>query len=309
MANTEPNAMPMSQERKTIYHLQKMKDEGQLISMVGTAFCDPLWAAACEYAGIDLVRFLGPGETCAIRDETLKGHLRQIRKMAPNINLNAVMQSSTHGDKYSATAYAGELLTDGVDSVMPMAITLDTLKYMADNWIPIYGHVGCLSGWQIGWFGGYSRVGKTAEDALAVFRMAYEYQENGMAGMTIEMSAREVTDYIAKKLRVPVISVAAGGAADGSELVIFDLLGFQPTYTMPKHAKYYRTFFEDSIVAFKQFDEDIKTGVYPEDKHGWGMDEKEYEKFANELEQNYPDSKTKAVQLKTKPTNIKPAKK
>ena len=215
------------------------------------------------------------------------------------------MQTSTHASPYDAVKFAGELLSDGVDSVMPMAITNETLKYMTDNWIPVYGHVGCLSGWQTGWFGGYSRVGKSAESAMEIFRMAYEYQENGMAGMTIELTSNEVTAYIAKKLRIPVISVAAGAPADGSELVIYDLLGFQPTYTMPKHAKYYRTFFEDSIEAFKEYDTDVRTEVYPEEKHGWHMDEKEFEKFANELEQKYPDSKTKSVELKTKDTNIK----
>ena len=56
-------------------------------------------------------------------------------------------------------------------------------------------------------------MGKTAEDAMAIFRQVYEYQGNGMVGMTIEMTPREVTNAIAKKLRVPVIAVAAGGAA------------------------------------------------------------------------------------------------
>jgi 3-methyl-2-oxobutanoate hydroxymethyltransferase len=286
-----PSAMPMAQGRKTNWHLQQMKEKGERISMVGTATCDPLWACACEQAGVDLVRFVGPGENAEVRDETIKWHLREIRKLAPRINLNAVMQTSIQGNPYDAVQWAGVLLTDGADSVMPMAVTNETLKYMTDNWIPVFGHVGCLSGWQTGWFGGYKFVGKTAEDAMSIFRMAYEYQENGMMGMTIELTSREVTDLIAKKLRVPVISVAAGGVADGSELVIFDLLGFQPIATMPKHAKHYRAFFEDAIAAFGEFTSDIKTEAYPEEKHGWSMDEQEYEKFANELEQKYQDIK------------------
>jgi 3-methyl-2-oxobutanoate hydroxymethyltransferase len=263
-----------------------MKNEGKLISMVGTAHCDPLWVAACERAGVNLVRYTAPGETSEQREQNMYMQTRLIRKMAPNICLNAVMQTRSHGDKYTAVKVAGTLLSDGADSVMPMAVTNDTLKYMADNYIPVFGHVGCLSGWQTGWFGGYSRVGKTAEGAMEVFRQAYEYQENGMAGMTIEMSAREVTDAIAKKLRVPVIQVAAGGAADGSELVIYDLLGFQPVSTMPKHAKWYRSYFEDGIKAFAEFDADVKGKVYPAEEHGWSMDPQECEKFLNELEKH-----------------------
>jgi 3-methyl-2-oxobutanoate hydroxymethyltransferase len=268
-----------------------MKDEGKLISMVGTAACDALWVAACERAGVNLVRYTAPGETSAQRAENMLWHTRSIRKLAPNVCLNAVMQSSTYADKYSAVKYASELMTEGADSVMPMGVTNETLKYMSDNYIPVIGHAGCLSGWHSMWHGGYARVGKTAETAMDVFRMAYEYQENGMVAMTIEMTSREVTDLIAKKLRVPVIQVAAGGAADGSELVIYDLLGFMPTSTMPKHARYYREFFEDGIKAFAEFDAEVKEKVYPEEKHGWGMDPQEFEKFADELEKKYPDAK------------------
>jgi 3-methyl-2-oxobutanoate hydroxymethyltransferase len=263
-----------------------MKDEGKLISMVGTAACDPLWAVACERAGINLIRYSSPGESSEMREANMYWHTRLIRRMAPNICLNAVMQTAAHADKYTAVKVAGRLLSDGADSVMPMAVTIDTLKYMSDNFIPVFGHVGCLSGWQTGRFGGYRRVGKTAEDAMEVFRQAYEYQENGMVGMTIEMSAREVTDAIAKKLRVPVIQVAAGGAADGSELVIYDLLGFQPVSTMPKHAKHYRSYYEDAIKAFEEYDADVKSKVYPAKEHGWGMDTKECEKFLNLIEKH-----------------------
>jgi 3-methyl-2-oxobutanoate hydroxymethyltransferase len=287
----EPNAMPMSQQRFTIVHLQRMKEEGKLISMVGTAACDALWVAACERAGVNFVRYTAPGETSAHRAANMLWHTRNIRKLAPNICLNAVMQSSTYADKHNATRYASELITEGADSVMPMGVTNETLKYMSDNYIPVFGHVGCLSGWHSMWHGGYARVGKTSEGAMDVFRMAYEYQENGMVGMTIEMTSREVTNLIAKKLRVPVIQVAAGGAGDGSELVIFDLLGFQPVSTMPKHAKYYREYFEDGIKAFAEFHADVTDKVYPAEEHGWGMDAQEFEAFANELEKKYPDVK------------------
>lgn len=46
--------------------------------------------------------------------------------------------------------------------------------------------------------------------------------------MTIEMTSREVTEAIAKKLSLPVIEIAGGSAADGSEMVILYLLGMVP---------------------------------------------------------------------------------
>ena len=71
-----------------------------------------------------------------------------------------------------------------------MGVSNEVLKYMADNYLVVFGHVGALfSGWQTAAQGGYKRLGKTAEDAMKVFRMAYEYQENGMQAMTIEFNS------------------------------------------------------------------------------------------------------------------------
>ena len=279
--------IPISMQRKTVWHLQKMKDEGQKISMVGTANMDPMFAMLSEKAGVDLVRYTAPGENSKQRADNIAWWTRAIRKMAPNICLNAVMQTQQYADKTIAVQEASILMADGADSVLPMGVTNEVLKYMSDNHLPVFGHVGCLSGWQTGQFGGYRRVGKTAEDAMKVFRQAYEYQENGMVGMTIEMTNREVTDAIAKKLRIPVIEVAAGGVADGSEIVIFDLLGFLPAESMAKHSKAYTSLLNECIKAFSTFDSEVKNEIYPAEEHGWSMEAAELEKFMNEIDKKF----------------------
>ena len=259
--------------RQTIWHLQKMKDEGRMITMVGTAYLDPLFTMMCEKAGVNLVRYTAPGENSEMRAENIKWWTRLQRKMAPNICLNAVMQTQQYADPVTAVKEASIIMADGADSVMTMGVTNEVLKAMADNNIAVFGHVGCLSGWQTGRFGGYRRVGKTAEDAMDIYRQAYEYQENGMVGMTIEMTPKEVTDAIAKKLSIPVISVAAGGAADGSEMVIFDLMGFIPESAMAKHSKAYGSFLMDGIKACAGFAGEINSKAYPAEENGWSMDE------------------------------------
>ncbi len=141
--------------------------------------------------------------------------------MAPIVCLNAVMQTQQYADKTIAVQGVARLLADGANCVMPMGVTNEVLKAIADNNIAVFGHVGCLSDWQTNNVGGYRRTGITAEDAMKVFRKAYEYQENGMVGMT----SQKLTDAVAKHLRIPVVAVAADGAADGSEMVFFDLFG------------------------------------------------------------------------------------
>lgn len=290
-AKTEVPMASVTQGRKTVWHLQKMKDEGKLISMVGTAYLDPVFTMFCEKAGIDLVRYTAPGENVQMRGDNLGWWTRMQRKMAPNVCLNPVMQTHQYADAKTAVIEASKLLADGADCVLPMGVTNDVLKAMTDNHIAVFGHVGCLSGWQTARTGGYRHVGKTAEEAMEIFRQAYEYQELGMVGMTIEMTSRELSDLVAKKLRVPVIEVAAGGVADGSEMVIFDLLGFIPPEAYAKHSKGYATTMLDCIKGCAAFDAEVKNRIYPAEENGWGMNEAELDKFVNALEQQYPDVK------------------
>lgn len=273
--------------RQTIWHLQKMKEKGELISMVGTAYLDPMFTMMCEKAGVNLVRYTAPGENSEMRAENIKWWTRMQRKMAPNICLNAVMQAQQHADPVTAVREGAVLMADGADCVMPMGVTNETLNYMVKNEVQVFGHVGCLSGFQTARFGGYRRVGKTAEDAMAILRQAFEYQENGMCGMTIEMTPREVTNLVAKKLRVPVIEVAAGGCADGTEMVIFDLLGFLPQQMMAKHSKAYAETMNNTIKGCIDFDKEVKERIYPAEEHGWGMDPAEYDKFLTAVEREF----------------------
>ncbi len=279
------NCTPFERTRKTVWHLQQMKEKGEKISMVGTTFLHPFITMWCEYSGVDLVRYLAPGENCKTRASRMEEWTRMQRQFAPNICLNAWMEPGTWGNIDTAVDNASVLIQEGADSVLCMGITNDKLKAMADNYIAVFGHVGLLSGWQTTRVGGYKRVGKTAEDALHIFRMAYEYQENGMVGMTIEMTPIEVTDAIASKLRVPVIEVAGGGYADGSELVVLDLLGFTPADSMAKHSKCYADLMGTSMKAFGEFNKEVKSMEYPvPDQHGWHMDAKELDKFMTAIE-------------------------
>lgn len=43
--------------------------------------------------------------------------------------------------------------------MLPMGITNDMLKFMSDNYVPTYGHIGAISGWQTN-ATGYKKVAK-----------------------------------------------------------------------------------------------------------------------------------------------------
>ena len=272
---------------KTIWHLQRMKDKGEKITMIGVAALDPIFSMYAEVGGADLIRYTVPGDSVETRAANAAMWTRMQRKVAPKTCLNCFLQTQTYADKATALKNASIVVGDGADSVIMMGVTNETLKYTADNYIPHFGHVGVLSGWQTGQFGGYRRQGKTAESAMAVAKMAYEYQENGMKGMTIEMTAREVTAAIAKKLRVPVVQVAGSAPADGSEMVVYDLWSMIPGAAQTRHAKSYGggSVADICIKGVAEFKAEIQAELYPAEENGWGMDDPaEVEKFLAELD-------------------------
>jgi 3-methyl-2-oxobutanoate hydroxymethyltransferase len=278
-------ASKMQKGRKTIAYLQKLKDEGTPIVQMCPVHRDQYFTMAAEMAGCDICRLTVPAENTTMSIANAPWWIRTVRNAAKIIHINFYMQTPTFASKERALEYGSLYMAEGADSLLPMGVNNETLKYMADNHLVVFGHVGALSGWQTSRHGGYKRLGQTAEDAMKVFRMAYEYQENGMMAMTIELTPIEVTNAIAKKLRVPVISIAAGGAADGCEMVDLDTFNMMPHPA--SHAKAYGDFFKWAASAYGAWAKDVRTGVYPEDKHGYHMDEAELDKFMNTLEQKY----------------------
>ncbi|MBN1317325.1 MAG: 3-methyl-2-oxobutanoate hydroxymethyltransferase [Anaerolineales bacterium] len=275
-------ASKMQKGRKSIAYLQQLKDEGTPIVQMCPVNRDQYFTMAAEMAGCDICRLTVPAENTLMSIANAPWWIRTVRAAAKIIHINFYMQTPTFSSKEKALEYGALYMAEGADSLLPMGVNNETLKYMADNHLVIFGHVGALSGWQTSRYGGYKRMGRTAEDAMKIFRMAYEYQENGMMAMTIELTPIEVTNAIAKKLRVPVISIAAGGAADGCEMVDLDTFNMMPSAA--SHAKAYGDFFKWAAGAYGAWANDVRTGGYPEDKHGYHMDEAELDKFLNQLD-------------------------
>ena len=270
-----------SKSRKSLAFLQKKKDNGEKIVQMCPAELGPVFGMAAELADCDILRtpsILSLRSSARLEDELLTGSLtiQKYREYTSIIHINWYMPAATYADKSLAVRWGAEWVFDGADSMLPMGVTNDVLKFMSDNYVPTYGHIGAISGWQTN-ATGYKKVGRTAEDAFRIFKWGYEYQENGMGGMTIELTPMEVSEAIAKKLRVPVVSIAAGAPCDGSEMVDMDTFGMMPKPA--SHAKTYAQLMPFLCQAYAAWANDVRTGAYPEDKHGYHMDPEELEKF------------------------------
>ena len=279
-----------NKKRKSINYLQQCKEEGKKIVQHCPSMLSPLFSMAASMADVDIAR-LPPA---AITGSSEKGiqdapaYIGSYRQMAPYLHLNYVTDTAAFAGKETALRNFSEFHKAEADSILPMGINNETLKYVADNHCIIYGHVGALSGWQTnGLYGGYKKLGKTAEDALKVYKTAYEYQENGMKAMSIELTPGEVSAVIAKKMRIPVIGIASGTTGDGIEvdgyeMVDADLFGLMAKPAM--HAKTYGNLLEFATNVYGAWVNDVRTKAYPTEQNGWHMDPAEYEKFLDAVE-------------------------
>lgn len=146
-----------SKTRKSLNKLQKMKDEGEKICQVCPAELGPFFALAAEMVGCDVFRIPGmlmprAGGTYNTdwEGEWFNSQMTVIkyREYSKIMHMNFYLPIQFYADKVDAVKYGAQLVFNGADSILPMGVTNEVLKYMSDNWVPTYGHIGAISGWQ-----------------------------------------------------------------------------------------------------------------------------------------------------------------
>lgn len=147
----------------------------------------PVFGMAAELVDCDILRMpslLSTRGFARLDDQLSTAGLSIIkyREYANIIHINFYMPTATYVDKAEAVRWGAEWVFDGADSMLPMGITNDmrnscpTIMYLLMD-ISVPYPAGRRMQPVI-------KGGKTAEDAFRIFKWGYEYQENGMGGMT-----------------------------------------------------------------------------------------------------------------------------
>jgi 3-methyl-2-oxobutanoate hydroxymethyltransferase len=183
--------------------------------------------------------------------------------------------------------WAFRLYKAGADAVYCSA-SYATVKAMADEAIPVIGHVGLIPS-RATWTGGFKAVGKTAQAALQIMDAVRKYEAAGAFGAEIEVVPVEVAKAISERTSLFMLSMGAGTGCDAQYLFAEDILG-QNRSKMPRHSKVYRNFAaeydrlqQERIAAFTEYRLDVENLVYPEDRHVVHMDPTELENFLKAL--------------------------
>ena len=147
------------------------------------------------------------------------------------------------------------------------------MAHLAREHIPVVGHVGLVPSRNT-WTGGFRAVGKTADQALALYQECLAYEDAGAFAVEIEVVPEAVASEISRRMKKLLLwSMGAGAGCDVQYLFAMDILGEHKDH-MPRHSKVYRNFAaeherlqRERIAAFTDFRRDVESGAFPEPLH------------------------------------------
>lgn len=213
-------------------------------------------AEAAERAGVELLSI----PPAMIMD-------RQFRDAAPTAFAFPGDNFYEIGDTADFLKWAFPLYKHGADGFYCSG-SLQTVKALADHGLPVCGHVGLIPS-KATWTGGFKAVGKTLDSAKLVWNQCKALEAAGAFAVEIEVVPHSITQAIAEKTDLFLISMGAGAAGHAQYLFTDDVLG-QTKGRVPRHAKVYADFAAEHarlqgmrVTAMKHFADDVHSGAYP----------------------------------------------
>lgn len=257
--------------KPTLPQLAAKKKAGEKIVML-TCY-DASFARILEATDVDLllvgdslgVVIQGRENTLPVTLDEVIYHTRCVTRAARETRVIADLPfMSYQTSKKEALRNAGRCLKEGrahgvkLEGGMEMA---DTVQAMTDAGIPVMGHIG-LRPQTIHQMGGYKIQGKTQAGRKKLLQEALALQEAGCFSIVLEGVVPEAAKKITEELVIPTIGIASGPFCDGQVLVLYDLLGMDPSW-QPKFVKKYLEGAALIAKAVEAFAAEVRGEIFP----------------------------------------------
>ena len=154
---------------------------------------------------------------------------------------------------------------------------IDRIKAIKEVGIPVMGHIGLKPQTTKLWEG-YRVQGNTAIGGSQLLKEAIELEKAGVFAIVLEMVTSEVADLISRNVKIPTIGIGSGPHCDGQVLVLHDMLNLYDNIK-PRFVKTYTNLSETILNAIRNYITDVKTGKFPEDRHSYKIEDKEFERL------------------------------
>lgn len=246
-------------KKYTVYDLRKLKGERCLTHIHVKS---PEEAAAAEEAGVDLM-------SCSFDSPEAQARLPLLVAAAANSFLSG---ATPHGmaTPEEAIRVGFRALEAGASSVYCSA-SPGIIEAMAGEGIPVVGHIGMVPR-HVTWTN-YRAIGKTVEEAKALYTKMKELESAGAYAAEIEVVPHPLARFLSSKTSMLLMSLGSGTGCDTQFLFSDDILGDYDE-RLPRHAKAYRDFAaeyarlqRERVAAFSEYIEDVQEGRFPEDGH------------------------------------------
>ena len=215
-------------------------------------------------------------------------HDRRFREAAPDCFAFPGQNFYEIGGTEDFLRWAFPLYAQGADAFYCSG-SLATVRALADHGLPVCGHVGLIPSKRT-WTGGFKAVGKTLETAQLVWNQCRALEEAGAFAVEIEVVPHSITQAIAERTGLFLISMGAGRGGHAQYLFSDDVLG-QNRGHIPRHAKVYADFAAEyerlqalRIDAMSRFARDVHDGDYPAPQHLVDCDPAMVESFRDWLD-------------------------
>ncbi|MBT8233135.1 MAG: 3-methyl-2-oxobutanoate hydroxymethyltransferase [Saprospiraceae bacterium] len=268
------SAVSKDAKRVTTHVIQKMKDEGEKISML-TAY-DYSMARIIDSAGIDVI-LVGDSASnvMAGHETTLPITLDQMIYHASSV-VRAINRSlivvdlpfgTYQGNSKKALASAIRIMKESGAHAVKLEggqSVKGSIQRILSAGVPVMGHLGLIPQ-SIYKFGTYTVRAKKDAEAEQLITDAKMLEEIGCFGIVLEKIPADLAEQVSKEIKIPTIGIGAGGGCDGQVLVSHDLFGITKDFN-PRFLRRYMNLFDDMQAAVKSYIKDVKSKDFPNDK-------------------------------------------
>ena len=263
--------------RVTTAVVREMKTRGEKIAVL-TAYDYPT-AYLLDQSGIDVLLVgdslgmvvLGYASTLPVTMEEMIHHTKAVcrgveRAMViadmPFMSYQVSVESALHNaGRFLKETDAQAVKLEGGRDVAEMT------RRMTVSGIPVMGHLG-LTPQSVQQFGGFKVQGRGDEAAQRILEDARILEEAGAFSVVLEAMPAGLAGEITRSLGIPTIGIGAGADCDGQVLVTNDMLGTYERFT-PRFVKKYANLSAPMGEAFKQYMDEVKSGIFPGKEHSF----------------------------------------
>ena len=268
--SASPSGEKAKAGRITLAHLQKLKREGERITMV--ACYDATGAAVVEHAGVEVILVgdslgmlvQGSESTLSVSLEDSVYHTRCVAKGAKRaVVLGDMPFGSYQESPQQAFANAAKLMAAGSHMIKLEggALMAETVAFLSTRGIPVCGHLG-LTPQSVHALGGYKVQGKTVDAAQRVIDDAKALEAAGAVMVVLEAIPTALGKAVTEAVSIPTIGIGAGPDCSGQILLLYDMLDFFPG----RKAKFVKNYLADAgsiSAAVEAFVREVKDGSFP----------------------------------------------